>query len=109
MCGQSGTASGETHAFAWFDGVMIDLGTLGGTISTVGGVNDLGQIIGWSTTSGRDFTTAHAFLWDRDSQRDLGTLGGVSSFAFDINNRGDILGVAALESGEEHAVIWKLR
>jgi len=43
-------------------GVMTDLGTLGGEYSVARGINGRGQVVGWSATAdGRH----HAFLWEK--------------------------------------------
>ncbi|WP_243689369.1 hypothetical protein [Geotalea toluenoxydans] len=39
------------HAFIWQNGVMTDLGTLGGDWSLPFGINDKGQVIGYSASS----------------------------------------------------------
>ena len=42
------------HAASWKNGIATDLGTLGGRgdyASSANGVNDLGRIVGWSTTA----------------------------------------------------------
>jgi probable HAF family extracellular repeat protein len=49
----SQTSDGTQRAFFWQNGTMTDLGTLGGNISSkAAGINDTGQIVGWSF--GRD-------------------------------------------------------
>jgi len=57
-----------------------DLGTLGGTFSLAGGINNRGEVEGFSTLPGD--TARHAFLWRRGRMIDLGTLGGPNSAAF---------------------------
>ncbi len=75
---------------------FLDLGTLGGTMSVATGVNDLGQVVGYSFLPGG--TTLqwdeHAFYWENGVLLDMGTLGGRWSKATAINNRGDVVGRA---------------
>jgi probable HAF family extracellular repeat protein len=41
----------DTHAFVWKDGVMTDIGTLGGRSSMAAGINRGGAVVGWSNTA----------------------------------------------------------
>ncbi|OGO41486.1 MAG: hypothetical protein A2W36_06810, partial [Chloroflexi bacterium RBG_16_58_14] len=68
---------------------VIDLGTLGGTWTRAGDINDFGQIVGRSETAIGD---TRAFLWENGVMTDLGTLGGNTSGAGGINNLGQIVG-----------------
>jgi len=94
----------QPHAFLYKDGVMRDLGTLGGWSSIAHGINDGGQVVGMAQTSSSRW---HAFV--SDGQPAL--LGGISpgmidlsrgfhpdveSIAWDINNLGQIVGSAWL-------------
>lgn len=99
------TGVSANHAFLWENGVMIDLGTLGGDFSLANGINDLGQIVGESKTLGGE---THAFLWDRGTISDLGTLGETSS-AHGINNQGEIVGAISSKNVRGSAVLWRNR
>src|SRR5271166_1945444 len=63
---------------------VVDLGTLGGTFSLAYGINDRGQIDGFSTIPGDSAT--HAFVREKGVMTDLGTLGGPNSLAYEGPN-----------------------
>ncbi|MDN5753501.1 MAG: hypothetical protein L0H15_09500 [Nitrosospira sp.] len=73
------------------DGKVTYLGTLGGSYTYARGINDSGQVVGWSDTTGGD---PHAFITGPDGMgmTDLGTLGGSYSSAYDINDSGQVTG-----------------
>jgi probable HAF family extracellular repeat protein len=86
---------------------MTDLGTLGGNkyISTAYGINDVGQVVGDSTTAGGD---NHAFIIiGGRGMTDLGPLSGGFSYAHSINDTGQVAGWSASAStaGGIHAFI----
>jgi probable HAF family extracellular repeat protein len=98
------------HAAVWRANVQSDLGTLAGAdpsdpmffsyCSEADGINDIGQIVGWSTTmQGPDqidcaFSPIHAVLWTSGAGiQDLGTLSGdTSSMAYAVNLFGQVIG-----------------
>jgi probable HAF family extracellular repeat protein len=70
-----------------------DLGTLGGTFSLAGGINNRGDVEGYSTLLGDEHV--HAFFWQHGLMRDLGTLGGPNSFAiYRPSERGQVGGAS---------------
>jgi len=77
------------RAFLWQDGVMTDLGTLGGDSSEAWAVSDTGKVVGSAQTAEDVW---HAFLWEDGGMTDLGTLGGDGSCALGINNSGQVVG-----------------
>lgn len=86
---------------------VTDLGTLGGNFSQALGINDGGQVVGWSAVS-QDPFVYHAFLYTGGVMQDLGTFGGAGSQASGINNSGQIVGWAygTGNSGDtEHAFL----
>jgi probable HAF family extracellular repeat protein len=104
--GDGSSANGSAHAMRFIEGSAQDLGTLGGTNAYARGINDVGDIIGFSNTVGDTFT--HATLWTGNSIVDLGTLGGSNSQALGINNGGQIVGFANTAfDAQQHATLWK--
>lgn len=89
------TESGQ-HAQARTGGharyAIVNVGTLGGSVGAVSGINDRGMGAGDSNLSGDG--VQHAFLWTpRQGMTDLGTLGGPNSFvAFPFQNSSEIPG-----------------
>jgi probable HAF family extracellular repeat protein len=102
------------HAALWRDGVLVDLGTLGGPNSGVEWPvkNNRGIIAGISQTAQPDplaenwscaafFPAATAtghqclgFAWQNGVMQPLPTLGGTNGFATGVNNEGEIVGWA---------------
>jgi probable HAF family extracellular repeat protein len=88
------------HPFLWRNGVMQDLGTLGGPNSGVGVMNDHGVVpVGGSDTGtpdplGEDFCgsgthqTCLSFLWENGKRTLVPTLGGNNNTVAAINNHG---------------------
>ena len=69
---KTGGANFEHHAFLWENGVMTDLGTLGGANSAATGINPAGQIVGGSEMGERlpsGEIPSHPFLWDKGVKR----------------------------------------
>jgi probable HAF family extracellular repeat protein len=99
--------------FLWERGRMIDLGTLGGTLSAVDGpailLNDRGQVAGTSTLAGDQ--TYHPFVWEHGVMIDVGTLGGDTGFITWINDAGEAIGSADLPgpsgSQSHHGFLWR--
>jgi len=95
--------------FLWENGVMLDLGTLGGTFGTTSGLNERGEVIGQSNLAGNQ--ASHPFLWTKSvGMQDLGTLGGNTGVTNWINDSGDIAGKADLAGPlpQNHdAVLWR--
>lgn len=104
IVGTATTPSGVRHAMLWrTDGVVDDLGTLGGATSAAYGINDLGEIVGVSETASG---ARHAFRWAEGTMTDLGALPGTTDCAaLDVNDRGQAVGVCR-ESSTPHPVLW---
>ncbi len=82
----------------------IDLGHLGRTQTVAKGINDAGQVVGWSKDSaGR----MQAFAWSNGTMIGLGFLpGGTTSVANAINNAGEITGEAYVSTTNYHAFLY---
>ena len=109
----------QTRTFVWENGVMRDIGTLGGPdAAPFAALGDRGQVIGNSyinSTQNADngpfcapnVPTQDPFLWEKGSMVDLGTLGGTCGFAKFINNRGQVIGQSALLGNRvSHPFLW---
>ena len=84
-----GTRNG--HAYLWWAGGGIDLGTLGGASSTGTALNRFGEVTGGAlTASGEE----HAFIYSKGVMTDLGVIGGGKlTRGTAINDLGQVAGI----------------
>ena len=90
IVGGYSSLNGWEHAFAWRNGLLTDLGTLGGSFSAALGVNIRGDIVGVSSPASR--FPLHPFLFSHGLMHDLGSFGGNVAMAYAINDNGDVVG-----------------
>jgi probable HAF family extracellular repeat protein len=81
---------------------VVDLGTLGGERTTAMGINNSGDVVGFSQN---ERGASRAFLYSGGSLIDLGTLGGAESFAYRISDNGVVVGRAQDSDGKFHAFV----
>ena len=84
---------------------VIYLGTLGGSSSKAFDINNLGVIVGNSSTPNDE--ELHAVYWENGVINDLGTLGGTISTAYSISDTGYAAGISLTKDNlEAHATVW---
>ncbi len=80
---------------------MRDLGTLGGPEIRAYGINNSGQVVGYSWTTST--ASAHAFLYSGGTMQNLGVLGGcTTSCGYGINDSGQVVG-----NSSDNAFLWQ--
>jgi probable HAF family extracellular repeat protein len=93
------------HGFFWEFGQMTDLNTLGGHCTFVYGMNNLGQVVGQSTTA--NDTNSLPYLWQHGQIQPLPTVGGNYGWAVTVNNSGAIVGTTSPSSDQALlATLW---
>ena len=85
---------------------MRNLGSFGGNCTYAYGLNNHGQVVGYSNLPGDQ--NSRAFLWDHGVFQDLGgSLGGIGgTAAFALNEAGQAVGEGSVSTGYFHAALW---
>jgi probable HAF family extracellular repeat protein len=96
IVGSLATATGSTP-FLYRDGMVRDLGTLGGAQAQANAVNDRGTVVGFSFLA-HGFQM-RPFIYQDGVMKGLGTFGGDLGAASGINNHGVVVGQAQDPSG----------
>lgn len=99
---------GTSRGFLWENGVITDLGHLGGVQSAGIRINSAGDIVGYSRVIPFPDGRTRAVVWKAGVIRELPLLPGGThdAFAYNINDAGIIVGVSPTAAGQPHAVRW---
>jgi probable HAF family extracellular repeat protein len=91
------TVSGGTSPFLYRDGVLQDLGSLGGNFGIATSINDKGMIVGHSSLA--TGFNLRPFIYKDGVMKGLDTFGGSIGSASHVNNRGVVVGAAQDSNG----------
>lgn len=97
------------RACRWTNGLLEDLGSLGGRSSQAAAINTEGDIAGQAFLA--DNMTVRACLWLNGNAHDLGTLAGTAtarSAGMDLNSNGQVVGWSDAASGPSHACLFQV-
>jgi probable HAF family extracellular repeat protein len=103
IAGTYATTSGS-HGYIYDQGVVTDIGTLGGSYSQVEAMNDKGSVVGKSLVAGN--AEYHPFVYEGGVMTDIGTFGGRFGSALAINSHGVVVGAAYDSASQAHAFIY---
>ena len=97
------------HAFFWEDGIMTDLGTLGGDNSEAIWLNEADMVVGSADLAGPSGSQIHdAVVWINGVIHDLGTVSGdACSRGRGLNARGQVVGGSSDCHNFLHAFVWE--
>jgi probable HAF family extracellular repeat protein len=102
----------QTRVFIWQDGVMTDIGSLGGPDTDLATMNARGQIAGDSFTNSTPnaatgVPTIDPYLWQNGRLQDLGSLGGTLATVNWLSDRGEVVGQSDLAGDQSfHPFLW---
>lgn len=85
------------------DGVLFELGAMGGQQSFGVALNNRGKVL---ANADPPDGTRRTFTWDNGTVTDLGSLGGSFTFGNAINDRGVVVGYSQDETGQTRPFRW---
>ena len=94
---------GFPHACLLRDGVLFDLGTMGGQQSFGIALNNHGKVL---ANADPPDGTRRSFVWENGTVTDLGSLGGSYTFGNAINDRGVAVGYSQTTAGTARPFLW---
>ncbi len=97
VAGDMAEADGTDHAFIWQDGQTTDLGP-----GCAEGINDLGEVVGWSGTQNNGLPT----IWQDGAVTTISGVNGNYGSALAIDNRGQVTGTTT-DGSVTRAWIWQ--
>ncbi|MEX0680796.1 MAG: S8 family serine peptidase [Balneolales bacterium] len=114
--------TGEMTGFLWYnessdfneweniEDTLINLGSLGGSVTYVSALNEAGQIVGYSEVlpeNDHDYGGIAPYLWTpEEGIFSLGTLGGDNGLALDINDNQQVVGTSLDQNGNSAGFLW---
>jgi probable HAF family extracellular repeat protein len=94
------------HSYLFQNGVMHDLGSLGGNDTFASGMNAKGAVVGTSSFAPNGWDS-RGFIYQDGIMTDLGTLGGANSTAADVNSHGVVVGASQDAANGLKSFIWE--
>jgi probable HAF family extracellular repeat protein len=105
VVGSAYNAALMSRALRWVNGVIQDLGTLGGNEGAAYDVSADGSIVVGAASNAVGYP--RAFRWTEEGMQDLGTLGGNRSVAYGVSANGSVVvGAASNVAGYSRAFRW---
>ncbi|MHC5008211.1 MAG: hypothetical protein ACYTGF_12710 [Planctomycetota bacterium] len=102
IAGFSNSPTGH-HAWRWTEGVLEDIGSVGGPFMHARDINELGHVVGFGNDEALLWV---GWRWDGESMEMIPSLGGDGSRAWGINDLSEVVGDAQIPSNIWNAILW---